>query len=285
MDEILALSHVAVKVSDLEKSLAFYRDFLGYEEQYRLYYPQDLSLMLVALKVNDDQFLELFDGGKLGSEENPVYQIAFRVRDAQRLRSRLADQGVRVPASVGKGQTGNLGFTIRDPNGYNIEFTEYCEGSWTLRDKGKFLPPTRISDTMTHAGVVVFSDYETTRQFYVDLLGFVETWRGSPTPDALSWVHTRVPGGTDFVELMLSTTVDPHFCLVVDDVAEALKTLEARPGARQYPHPMLLRTGINRKRQLNLFDPDGVRVELMERRTVDGSVAPPSSAPIVPGKG
>jgi hypothetical protein len=42
---------------------------------------------------------------------------------------------------------------------------------------------------------------------------------------------------------------------------------------------MDIQTGVNRKRQLNLYDPDGTRVELMEPRTVDGTQAPPSTAP------
>jgi lactoylglutathione lyase len=39
-----------------------------------------------------------------------------------------------------------------------------------------------------------------------------------------------------------------------------------------------IRTGTNRKRQLNLYDPDGTRLELMEPHTVDGKPAPPSTA-------
>jgi len=42
---------------------------------------------------------------------------------------------------------------------------------------------------------------------------------------------------------------------------------------------MEIRTGVNRKRQLNLFDPDGTRVELMEPKTIDGAPAPSSTAP------
>jgi hypothetical protein len=42
---------------------------------------------------------------------------------------------------------------------------------------------------------------------------------------------------------------------------------------------MEIRTGRNRKRQCNLFDPDGTRIELMEPKTVDGQPAPPSDAP------
>jgi lactoylglutathione lyase len=41
---------------------------------------------------------------------------------------------------------------------------------------------------------------------------------------------------------------------------------------------MEIRTGVNRKRQINVFDPDGTRVELMEPNTVDGVPAPSSTA-------
>jgi lactoylglutathione lyase len=39
-------------------------------------------------------------------------------------------------------------------------------------------------------------------------------------------------------------------------------------------------TGKNHKRQLNLFGPDGVRVELMEPDTFDGKPVPPADAPL-----
>jgi lactoylglutathione lyase len=40
-----------------------------------------------------------------------------------------------------------------------------------------------------------------------------------------------------------------------------------------------VKVGVNRKRQANLFDPDGTRIELMEPTTIDGKPAPPSTAP------
>jgi lactoylglutathione lyase len=42
---------------------------------------------------------------------------------------------------------------------------------------------------------------------------------------------------------------------------------------------MAIQVGVNKKRQINLFDPDGTRVELMEANTVDGKPAPSSTAP------
>ena len=46
-----------------------------------------------------------------------------------------------------------------------------------------------------------------------------------------------------------------------------------------YTRPLEVRTGINRKRQINLFDPDGTRIELMEPNTIDGQPAPSSTLP------
>jgi lactoylglutathione lyase len=70
-----------------------------------------------------------------------------------------------------------------------------------------------------------------------------------------------------------------HICLEVADIEAAKKFLEQRVAAAGYTRPLEVRVGTNRKRQLNLFDPDGTRVELMEPRTVDGQPVPPSTAP------
>jgi lactoylglutathione lyase len=39
-----------------------------------------------------------------------------------------------------------------------------------------------------------------------------------------------------------------------------------------------MQTGKNGKRQVNLYDPDGTRVELMEAQTADGKAVPSSTA-------
>ena len=44
--------------------------------------------------------------------------------------------------------------------------------------------------------------------------------------------------------------------------------------------PLEIRTGVNRRQQLNLYDPDGTRIELMEPRTIDGQPAPASTSPL-----
>src|SRR5580704_15869457 len=82
------------------------------------------------------------------------------------------------------------GFNIKDPDGHIVEIVEYEPDSWTAREAGKFMPPTRISDHIMHVGVLV-GDLDKSMAFYHGLLGFNEFWRGSSSPKMLSWVNMR----------------------------------------------------------------------------------------------
>ena len=63
------------------------------------------------------------------------------------------------------------------------------------------------------------------------------------------------------------------------DIEKTLAVLKPRAAAAGYTRPLEIRTGINRKRQMNLYDDDGTRTEVMEPNTVDGRPTPPSTAP------
>ena len=66
---------------------------------------------------------------------------------------------------------------------------------------------------------------------------------------------------------------------MVPDIEKAVVALEARPAFKDYGKTLTIATGVNGKRQVNLYDPDGTRVEIMEPNTVDGKPRPSSSAP------
>ena len=53
------IGHVALKVADIERSLQFYRDTMGFAEMMRLN-RDDGALWLIYLRITDTQFLELF---------------------------------------------------------------------------------------------------------------------------------------------------------------------------------------------------------------------------------
>lgn len=280
--KITGLAHVAIFSHDVAASRAFYTDLLGYQEPFDLKNP-DGSLSLTFVKINERQYLEIFPENK--PQTDRLNHISFETTDIEALRRYLAVKGVQVPAKPGKGRIGNLSFNVKDPDGHTLEFVQYMPDGWSVRDKGKFVPPGRISTNMAHVGVLVGS-LDASLKFYRDVLGFKETWRGSRDNKVLSWVNLQVPDGEDYVEFMLYDSLPGetqrgtahHICLFVPNMDQSLKELQSRPAAKQYTRPLEIRTGINRKRQLNLFDPDGTRVELMEPHTVDGKPTPPSEA-------
>lgn len=282
---ILGVAHMALYVSDLAKARTFYKDFLGFAEPYNLPRKDGTGERIAFIKINEEQYLELF-AETPQHNDGQLNHISFYTDDAKGMREYLAARGVKVPAAVGKGQIKNSNFNINDPDGHTVEIVQYEPDSWTVREKGKFLAEARISTHMTHIGVLI-SELEPAMKFYRDILGFQETWRGGGNPKQLSWVNMRVPDGTDYLEFMLygqTPTAEQrgtknHICLEVPDIEKAVRILEARPARQVYGKPIEIKTGVNGKRQANLFDPDGTRVELMEPKTVDGKPVPSSTAP------
>jgi catechol 2,3-dioxygenase-like lactoylglutathione lyase family enzyme len=280
---IRGVSHIALFAHNVDQSLRFYRDFLGFEEQFRLNKP-DGDLDLLFVKINDRQSIELFAEQITGSDR--LHQIAFETSDVQQMRRYLASCGIKVPDKVNEGRIGNLSFSVKDPDGHTVEFVQYLPGGWTMQDRGKHMTDARISAHLKHIGFMVDS-LDRAMRFYRDVLGFQETWRGSSSGTVLSWVNLKVPEGNEYIEFMLYR--DPptqtqlgsmnHLSLEVPDVEEAAKVLESRSARKEYARPLVTRTGINRKRQLNLFDADSSRVELMEPKTVDGIPSKSSTAP------
>jgi catechol 2,3-dioxygenase-like lactoylglutathione lyase family enzyme len=280
---ILGIAHIAIYTGNFEQARAFYRDFLGFLEPYSLNNP-DGTPSMTFFKINEKQYIELFPEKTPHSDR--LSHIAIETDDAGAMRRYLAANGVAVPPKVGKGRIGNSNFTVTDPEGHAVEIVQYEPDSWTARERGKHLSASRISNRMSHVGIIVTA-LEPEMKFYRDLLGFEETWRGSSSGTQLSWINLRVPDGRDYIEFMLYKEAPApdrrgsahHLCLEVPAVGQSIAVLDPRPYRSQYSRPVEARTGINRKRQVNLYDPDGTRTELMEPVTVDGKPAPSSTAP------
>jgi lactoylglutathione lyase len=287
--KVLGVAHMAIYVKDLAKTRQFYTEFLGFGEPFTLPTADGSGVRIAFVKVNDEQYIEIFTEKDRG--EGQLNHISFHTDDADRMYRYLKSKGVPVLGDKGvvpKGMTGNKNFNVRDPDGHIVEMVEYQPDSWTAREKGKFMPATRISDRILHVGVLA-AELDASVKFYGGILGFKEFWRGSSTPATLSWVNIRPAEAESYLELMLYSKLPApdnrgtqhHVCLVVPDAEKALAELQRRAAKGLYPNgrPMEIRTGVNRKRQINLYDPDGTRIELMEPNTVDGQLAPNSTAP------
>src|SRR5712692_4890592 len=165
---VLGLSHMALFVSDLKKARAFYEDFLGYQEPYVLK-REDGSDRIVFIKINENQYIELV--AENPKQDGHLNHIAFFTDSAQGMYDYLASRGIKVPDKVGKGRIGNSNFNVVDPDGHIVEIVQYEPDSWTRREKGKFMPDTRISTRMAHVGVTVGA-LEPSLKFYRDVLEF-----------------------------------------------------------------------------------------------------------------
>jgi len=282
--KITGISHVGYFVSNLANTVAFWHDFLGYDVAYNLNKPNSDDIRIAFVKINDHQHIELFNESPT-KPPSMMGHLCFTVDDIEKMRAYLLSKGYDVkPANGSKTKMGDYAFVIKDPNGMRIEFVQSLPEGKEMQAAGKFLPDTRISPRIYHAGYMV-ADAEKTEDFY-KMLGFTETWRGGGNPNELSWINMKVPDGDDYVELMLYRSLPKpeswggknHLSLVVPDIDKALAILKTRP----YNRPLTIATGVNGKRQMNMFDPDGTRVEVMEPNTFDGKPRSSSTAPPPP---
>lgn len=279
---ILGIAHIALLSHDLEQSRAFYTGFLGFEEVSNWNNP-DGTTAFTFFKINDHQYVELTPEKVAGTDR--LGDISFQTDDVEGMRRYLSAKGVNVPSELKPGRIGNLAFKINDPMGHAIEFVQYMPSGQTAQNYGNSLGKDRVSLHMTHAGLIV-SELDPEYRFYTDVLGFQETWRGSSDGKVLSWVNLKAPDSSDYVEFMLQKPVSPptkrgsahHLCLVVPSVEDTVVKLKASPAMQGYGREIESHLGKNRKRQANLFDPDGTRVEIMEPVTIDGKPTPPSTA-------
>lgn len=265
---ITGIAHVALRTNDLAAARRFYGNYLGFSDA--LVMPERLG-PAAWFKVNDHQYLEIYETLK-SEDEDRLIEVAFETTDAKAMRDYLASKGVDVPATVGKGWDGNLSFQVHDPEGHRVGFVQYLTDSIPGKQFGLLMPATRISEHMIHAGFLV-QDRAVEDHFYKDILGFEEMWHGGMTDTSTSWISIRVPDGEDWLEYMCNVRnptpktrgVMNHVAFGVPDIHEAEKTLESR----QAPMPEKPKIGRDGKWQLNLYDPNLTRSELMEPKPVE----------------
>ncbi len=268
---ITGIADIAFNVSNLEAARNYYGHVLGYEEAFslspgRAEGPPDT----IYYKVNDRQYIEISPGLKDETADRLIH-IGFETADAQRLRDYLASRGVDVPAKVAEDASGNLSFTVKDPQGHTVEFVQYLPDSIQSRNSGNMMPDTRLSDHILHVGINV-PDIPKEDSFYKDILGFRLLWEGGPQPNPKAWISYLTPNGSDWLEFMTSANPNPrqlagmhHVCLEVMDIQKPYEKVLTR-GYKPPARPLVARDGRGLE---NFFDPDGTRTELMIRKPVE----------------
>jgi catechol 2,3-dioxygenase-like lactoylglutathione lyase family enzyme len=258
---IVGISHVTLRAADLGKSREFYGRVLGLAEE-----PAG-SQQRARFRINEHQFIELVGAGADAPADRLV-EVGFETKDAEALRQYLGGHGVQVPAKLTAAPDGSRSFDVRDPEGHQICFEQFgaAEG-------GGGAPGYPISTHMIHAGFIV-RDRAAEDHFYKELLGFHVYWHGGMKNGETDWVDMQVPNGTEWLEYMLNVEENPspneagvmrHLALGVVDIKPAIK-LAKQSG---WPIPDPAQVGRDGKWQLNLYDPDLTRIELMEFRPVE----------------
>jgi len=253
---IVGVAEIGLKVTDAAEARKFYGQGLGFAEVFQVG-------QSTYFKVNDHQYIQVTPGLKDDSEDRLV-RVAFETANVRQLRDYLAGKGVTVPDKVAPNAEGDLSFTVNDPEGRAIEFLEFTQGSLTSRNFGKALGANRVSDHIIHSGYIV-QDRAVENRFYKDILEFHEMWYGGMTDDRADWIDMRVPEGKDWLEYMCNQPhpstrtrgVMNHIALGVPSVEKAYEKVAAI--AKEKP-----KIGRDGKWQLNLYDADLTRVELME---------------------
>ena len=268
--KITGISHLAVYTSNPAATDHFYREVVGAVKKADPENPKGIRYMLSAT-----QFIEVLplppDAGI-----NRLDHTAWNTDDAQALRRWLAGKSYKVPDHVEDGADGSLWFAVNDPEGNKVEFVQ------PPANLKPFSAPDAIGHHIIHVGEMVHSRaVEDT--FYRDLLGFKPYWYGGMTDTRVDWVSQQSPDSHDWLEYMLTFGSTPvgassgipagmklhdlgvldHFSIGVDSVDAAftkLKDAGRLVGVDAQTHTQMGKDG---KGQFNMYDPDDIRVELM----------------------
>jgi len=263
--KITGVSHLAVYTSDASATDHYYRVVLGAAKQADPENPKGVKYAFSAT-----QFIEVLPL-PAGAGINRMDHAAFNTVNAEGMRKYLAAKGWKTPASVTKGSDGSRWFAVQDPEGNKIEFVQAPANAKAPEN------PNAIGHHIIHVGLLVHSR-EAEDKFYRELLGFRPYWYGGMQDDKIDWVSQQVPDGHDWVEYMMTSGpsgtgipsnmtqqtlgVLDHFAVGEKSVEEAFKVLQA--GNRlEGRHDAAPKIGKDGKGQFNMYDPDGIRAELM----------------------
>jgi lactoylglutathione lyase len=134
---IKRITHVAYVVENLETSIDFYSNILGFEKLFTMQDDQGKP-KLVYLKVAENQFIELFPASNLkeGNKSEIGYaHLCLEVDDIDQIASKMEKKGVTLDVKPQQGNDGNFQCWIQDPDGNKIEFMQMMPDSLQMKNQ------------------------------------------------------------------------------------------------------------------------------------------------------
>jgi hypothetical protein len=136
---LCGISHMAYNVtsSNWDDTLSLWTNYYGLGT---VVVSSDFTL----IKINDQQYIEMYRVPLLVSNQWQLANYGFEVTNAEAYRQQLAANGVSVPASVSTNRLGNLSFFSVDPDGHTNEWVQYLTNSITGLSQGRYMPGTAV---------------------------------------------------------------------------------------------------------------------------------------------
>lgn len=162
---IKQIGHLAFICQDIERSIAFYRDMLGFKHKFTIYYGDLLDQQLAEaasagvepdakmaaeltpirdrmwiayFEVGEGVFVELFDAGHATLPSIPDQKhfnydhVALVVEDIFTAHEQLKQKGVPIDSAPTLGLEHTYQMWSHDPDGNRLEFMQYTDKSWQL---------------------------------------------------------------------------------------------------------------------------------------------------------
>src|SRR5712664_2269556 len=265
---ILGISRVEFYSTNIAAARGFYSEVLHPEGKCLWCEQIPRSPLGIMLSLNQMLTLSTAQGTP---PSNLLSEIDFAVEDLKVLKSYLVAN--KIAFSEDKK---NYFVSLNDPEGHRVGFLEQQAHAT------QGVPGVKAV-RLIHVGFVV-RDRAAEDRFYKDILGFHVYWHGGMKDGEDNWVDMQVPDGSDWIEYMLGVSpnashktlgVMNHIALGVPDIHAAQQRL-IKNGWKGTEEPKIGRDG---KWQLNLYDPDETRVELMEFKPTKEPCCSPYTGP------
>jgi lactoylglutathione lyase len=127
--KVKKLLHTRMRVSDMDRTIAFYRDVLGLEVVEQKVSPRGSQLAFLSVP-NSDELIELCSfpaSGEVKVQEDLVH-LAFEVEDLDRTIQELESKGVPITDGPTQSSSGSRFIFIDAPDGYEVELIQRPAG-------------------------------------------------------------------------------------------------------------------------------------------------------------
>lgn len=125
MPQIKRLLHTRYRVNDLEKTVAFYRDILGLQEESRHESPRGSKLVFLKAPQSEES-IEICSFPSSGpvQVQPDLTHLAFEVDDLEAFAQELVKKGYKLSDGPTKSSSGSAFAFIDAPEGYEIELIQ-----------------------------------------------------------------------------------------------------------------------------------------------------------------